>query len=185
MRVSRLPILTFVLLSAFYAVAFTQTVTLYSPHDPVTRKYNEGKACFSFKSGLLKEVTKSDWDLGYGFLRISEQDWFQVNFSGGNRSVIKDLGELRWEDAFTVPELEPLPVVEEGKQREITIDSSADTHQHWAHTTNIFAKVVLGHIYALHVKDYTADFYVLFRVDGFEQNKRCTISWRLTPRPPE
>src|SRR5215510_623670 len=150
-----------IVLSAMYAAAFTQTVTLYPLHNPVTRKYDEGKACFSFKSGLLKEVTKKDWDLGYGFLRISEQDWFTVNPSRESRSVIKDLGELRWEDSFAVPALEPLPVLPPGKQREFSVDSSADTHKQWANTTNIFAKVVLGHIYAIHVKDDTADFYVL------------------------
>src|SRR5215831_8889398 len=105
MRILALRILAIILLSAMHAAAFTQTVTLRPPRDPVTKKYDEGKACFSFKSGLLKEVTKKDWELGYGFLRISEQDWFTVNTSRESRSVIKDLGELKWEDSFTVPPL--------------------------------------------------------------------------------
>jgi hypothetical protein len=77
-----------------------------------------------------------------------------------------------------IPFLEPRPPLEKGKQRQITIDSSADTHKAWAEATREVAKVVLHHVYVIHLKNDTDDSYVLFRVDEFEQHKRCTVSWR-------
>ena len=176
--------------SALLVPASAQTVTLIPPEDPVTKKYNEGRSCYSFKHGALKEAvlkqTKTnDYDLGYGFLAINDQDWFQVTTWGGKRNVIQDLGEVDWNDLTTLPVLEPLPEVPDGMQREITVDSSGDTHRAWAQSTKIFAKVFLDHVYEVHVKDKTADFYVLFKVVDFEQRKHCTITWRLVRSPKE
>jgi hypothetical protein len=170
-------------LSAFCAVTPAQVVTMYAPMNPETKKYNEGKSCFNFKLGLVKEATKGnqDWDLGYGFLAIDNQDWFVLHYGDENRSVIKDLGELKWEDPLNIPILEPLPPVEKGQHRQITIDSSGDTHKAWAQSVPNFAKVFLGHIYLMRVKNEIEDFYVMFRVEDFEQRKRCAISWRLAP----
>ena len=182
MRIAALR-LFILLLSVVCLGSTTPTITLYPPHQPVTQKYDEGKACFSFKRGLLKEITGKEWDLGYGFLSISEQDWFVLHSSRENRSVIRDLGEWNWDDHLTIPVLEPLPVLQPGKQREISIDSSADTHKEWTRTTSIFAKVALGHMYVLHLKDDDTDLYVMFRVEDFEQHKHCTISWRYVPAP--
>jgi hypothetical protein len=79
--------------------------------------------------------------------------------------------------------LEPRPPVEKGKQKVVTVDASADTHKAWAAATLDMAKVALHHMYALHIKDETDDFYVLFRVEEFEQHARCTISWRRVDAP--
>src|SRR5262249_38258542 len=186
MKISASRVLLAVSLSTVCAAALAQTVTLSPPRDPTTQKYDEGKSCFSFKLGALKEIVlketkRNDWDLGYGFLSIGGQDWFGLHFL--SRSVIKDLGELKWDDPVTVPVLEPLPPLAKDKPRQVTIDSSGDTHKEWAKTTRTFAKVLLGHIYAVHVKNDVDDFYVLFRVEDFEQNKYCTISWRRIPSP--
>lgn len=185
MRMFRLQILALTLFAAVSLKASTPTVTLYPPVDPITKKYSEGKSCFSFKRGLLKEVTNSnnDWDLGYGFLSIDQQDWFRLHFARENRSVIKDLGQLKWDEPLTIPVLEPRPTVPNGQKPSVTIDASGDTGKAWAQNTQIFAKVVLGHMYLLHVKDEANDFYVMFRVEDFEQNKRCMISWRMIPAP--
>ena len=157
-------------------------VTLYAPR--ALGRHDEGKACFSFKSGTLKEETKNgQWDLGYGFASIGGDDWFILRSATQTRTVIKDLGELKWTDSFTVPVLEPLPKLREGEARSITVDSSADTGKKWAQTTNIMAKVVVGHIYVLRIKDPRSDFYVLFRVEDFKQREYCTISWKQTPMP--
>ncbi|HEV3041200.1 MAG TPA: hypothetical protein VHA33_25765 [Candidatus Angelobacter sp.] len=186
---SALRFLSIVILSAFCLSASTPTVTLYPPVDPVTKKYDEGKSCFSFKRAQLKEITKSnfEWDLGYGFLSIADEDWFTLHFKNVNRSVIKDLGELDWDKPFPVPMLEPRPPVETGKQPKVTIDSSADTHKAWAAATQDMAKVVLHHMYVLHLKDDADDFYVMFRVEELEQHTRCAISWRRVdaPKPQE
>src|SRR5262249_4317432 len=106
MRISASRALLGIAVSTVCAVALAQTVTLSPPFDPDRKKYDEGKACFSFKLGLLKEIVlketkRNDWDLGYGFLAIDGQDWFTLHFA--SRSVIKDLGELNWDSQVTVP----------------------------------------------------------------------------------
>ncbi|HET8891120.1 MAG TPA: hypothetical protein VFQ41_19605 [Candidatus Angelobacter sp.] len=189
MKISVTRTLAAIALGVFCAAALAQpvrTVTLVPPMDPVTKKYDEGKSCFNFKLGLLKETVlretkRNDWDLGYGSLSINEEDWFTLHFAA--RSVIEDLGERDWNHPGTVPVLEPLPPFPKDKPRVITIDSSADTHQKWAKATHNMAKIRLGHMYALHVKNDIDDFYVMLRVDELEQKKRCTISWRLIPSP--
>ena len=161
-----------------------QAVTLYPPHVKATGKYDETRACFSFKLGRNKLANSTDWDLGYGFASISNEDWLMVGTTGADkRSVMKELGEYKWSDSFKTPALEPLPELKEGERRQITVDSSADTHRQWAKTTSHFAKAKAGYMYLVHVKDDQADFYVLFRVEEIEQGDHCTISWRqiLTP----
>jgi hypothetical protein len=162
-----------------------QTVTLVPPVDPVTKEYDEGKATFSFKFGLTKKDTHGPYDLGYGFLSISDQDWFRVNNIGQNRTVIKDLGELGWHDSFIVPVLIPLPAIEKGEHRVVTVDASGDTHKQWAELSITFAKVELGHIYLVRVKTEIDDYYAMFRVEDFKQQQFCKISWRLLPAPAE
>ena len=168
------------------ASAVTETegqVTLYPPR--ATGTYSEGNACFSFKAGALKKHANGQWDLGYGFANIGGNDWFILWSAPQTRSVIKDLGELKWTDSFTVPVLQPLPKIREGETRHITVDASAKTGKQWEQTTNIMAKVVVGHMYLVRVKDPRSDFYVLFRVEDFKQGEHCTITWKRTamPRP--
>jgi hypothetical protein len=161
-----------------------QTVTLYPPHDKATGKYDETRACFSFKLGRNKLPNSTDWDLGYGFASINNEDWLIVGTSRTDkRSAMKELGEYKWSDAFEIPALEPLPELKEGERRQTTVDSSADTHQKWAKSTNQLAKANAGHMYLIHVKDDQADFYLLFRVEEIEQRDHCTISWSQIPTP--
>jgi hypothetical protein len=186
MKISVIGMLIWSGLAAVAATQSVQTVTLVPPKAPVTNKYNEGKSCFNFKLGMLEEdvlkaTKKNDWDLGYGFLSINEEDWFTLHYA--SRSVIQDLGERDWDHPGTVPVLEPLPPFSKDKPRKITIDASGDTHQQWARDTHNMARIVPDHMYALHVKNDLDDFYVLFRVDQLAQNKSCTISWRLVPSP--
>ena len=134
---------------------------------------------------MLKELTKStaDWDLSYGGLIINDEDWFGLHFGPETRTVIKDLGEFDWQPPFKIPVLEPRPLVEKDKKWEATVVTN-NLNDPWARSGEL-AKVALGHTYLMHIKDQTADFYVLFRVEDFEQHKYCTITWQLvTPQEP-
>ena len=161
-----------------------QTFTLYPPRDKSTGKYDESRACFSFKFGANKQPSSVEWELGYGFAQISNEDWLTINTGRPDqRSVLKGLGKRSWADSFRVPALEPLPELMEGQRREVTIDASAGTHAAWANSTTHFAKATVGNMYVMHVKDDQADFYVLFRIEQLEQGEQCTISWKRIPNP--
>jgi hypothetical protein len=185
MKVQKLS-LVLIIIAAFASSVFPEEVplnqvTLYPPR--VSGRYDEGPACFNFKVGALKKDANGRWDLGYGFANIGGDEWFILFSSTQTRTVIKDLGELKWSDSFAIPVLEPLPKLRETEPRHITVDASAGTGKKWEKTTNIMAKVVVGHIYVLHIKDPRSDFYVAFRVEDFKPGEYCTITWKRAPTP--
>jgi len=176
-------ILLVVLVAVIGLSASMPTFTLYPARDPVTKYYDEGKSHFSFKRGATQDVTRStkDWDLSYAAWVMDGEDWFGLHFGPETRSIIRDLGKFTWDDTYPIPVLEPRPLVEKGKKWEPLLVTS-DPNGAWTRSGEL-VKVVLGHMYLLHVKDETADFYVIFRVDDFEQQRWCTISWRIIPTP--
>lgn len=156
-----------------------QTITLYAP-----LKYNHdsSRATFSFERAM--RGTKNNWDLLYGNMHIGDDhDWFSASTANDNRSLIRDMGALSWSDSYTVHVITPLPQLEEEKTRTITVDSSGDTGKAWAEKNGIFVKAIVGHMYAMHVKDTDSEFYVLFRVESIERGDNCTISWQIVPSP--
>lgn len=199
------------ILAAFSTVAFAisasaqERVTLYSP---LQYKHDHSRAYFDFISGKIPK-RGLPWDLAYGLLRAGDDfDWFQSAGAGNNRGLIRDLGELKWTDVFTVPVVEPLPKLKPGEQRTITVDTSgadgadgapgADgdgvvraqparnsrpKHDGKAKVDPIFAKAIVGHLYAIHVVNEAQDFYALFRVEALTRGDNVTISWRLAPAP--
>jgi hypothetical protein len=162
---------------------YQQTVTLSAKRDKLTGKPLDDGAAVDFRRGAVTTRNAKDWDLGYGGLQINREDWFGVSAAREKRNVMKDLGQLRWSDSCNVPVLEPFPELKKGENRRIAIDASADTHKAWAASTQMFAKVIAGDLYAMHVKDEYSDFYVLFRVEDHEQGDHCTISWTIADSP--
>lgn len=177
-----------VLAAGVHPASAQQTTTMYAPHNKERTTYSESKAWFSFEFGVRgnadKQITGDKWDLGYGFLSIDGEDWFMVSCGNDDRSVIKDLGELNWFDSFNVPALTPLPALENGQIRNITVDASASTRKAWANTNGIFARAIVNHMYLVRIKRSDTDFYAMFRLESIEQQDNCTISWRLI-LPPE
>ena len=160
--------------------------TLYSTSGPGAKRHDHSRAFFSFRTGEVGDTELGEKkDLGFGLLKINNQDWFEVvnGSDGGGRSVISDLGKHSWSDVIDVPALAPLPELKPGEQRLTKIDASADTHGKWAKTTTTFAKVAVGHVYAVRVVREGVDLYALFRVESHEQNKSCEITWRIVPAP--
>jgi hypothetical protein len=96
-------------------------VTLYSSNKhPGERKV----FCMNFRLGPMG-YTPKPCDLRYGSLYVGDDmDWFQSSGALGHRSVIKDLGLLNWDQAFTVSVVQPLPKLKPGEQRQVTIDAS-------------------------------------------------------------
>ena len=161
-----------------------EKVTLYPPFNEATGMHDETRACFSFKFGKKKAPDSIDWDLGYGFGQINDEDWLIVGVTGTDkRSVMKDLGPYKWSDSFTTWTLEPLPALKPGEHRQMMVDASADSHDEWAKSAPLFAKARRGHMYLIHVKDDQADFYALFRIEELVQMDHCTISWKRISTP--
>lgn len=182
-----------------------EAVTLYSP---LQYNHDQSRGCFDFQAGAVAKRGAS-WDLAYGLLRAGDDfDWFQSAGAHSNRGLIRDLGKLKWTDEFTVPVIEPLPKLEPGEQRVVSVDvSGADgadgapgpdgdgmvrqrtpmptkaKHDGQPKIDPIFVKAIIGHLYAIHVVDDTSDFYALFRVEALTRGDNCTISWRLVPAP--
>jgi hypothetical protein len=186
-RFLRLLLIAATCLVSARSISAQQSVTLYSPRNKEMKSYDDSRALFSFiyavRGREAKERTGGVWDLGYGNLLISDEDWFEVGLDNDERTVIKDLGKLSWSDSFSVPVLTPLPELAPGQKRTIGVDASGDTHKQWAATNGVFAKAIAGHIYAVHIKRVGADLYFLFRVDHLEQQDNCVISWKQIPAP--
>ncbi len=161
------------------------TITLYPPLIKATGKYDETRSCFNFQRGERKTSSNQDWHLAYGFASISGEDFLRINISNGERSVVKDLGSFNWTDSFEIPVLKPLPEIEKGKQRVITVDTSAGKGKEWEAKNSIFVKAVIAHMYLAHIKTENVDFYALFRIESLEQGEQCTISWKLVSSPEE
>jgi hypothetical protein len=156
-----------------------QTVTLYSF---MKYKSDYSRSAFSFERASF--VYGKGWDLLYGSLSIGDDlDWFSASTATDNRSLIRDMGEINWFDSYKVPVITPLPKLEPGKQRTIKVDSSGDTGKAWAEKNGIFVKAIVGHMYAMHVKDTDSDYYALFRVEAINPGDSCTISWRIVASP--
>jgi len=92
-------------------------VTLYSLNK---HRGQQRIFCMNFRSGAIGYATKP-CDLRYGSLYVGDAlDWLESS----GRSVVKDLGSLNWDQAFTVPVVQPLPKLQPGEQRRVTIDAS-------------------------------------------------------------
>ena len=65
------------------------------------------------------------------------------------------------------------------------MDASADTHKKWAKSNGVFAKVRVGHVYAVRVVREGVDLYALFRVESHAQNESCEIIWKIVSAPAE
>jgi hypothetical protein len=164
------------------------SATLYHTVEPGARRIDWSRTFFSFRKGEAGGDELGDGqDLAFGNLKINNEDWFQL-MNGGDqrgRSVMRDLGAHTWAEEIAVPALEPLPELKPGEQRLIKVDASADTHGKWAKSTTMFAKVEVGHVYAVRVVRDGVDLYALFRVEAHEQNESCAITWRIVPAPAE
>ena len=196
----------FIVAIASSGVAISQKKgTLYSP----MRYRNEPRAfCLKYKSGLRNTLVEP-CDLRYGLLSINDDlDWLQISTSRDSRAVIHDLGAHSWGDRFEVPELNPLPRLRPGQDRNVTVDVSGSDGEAGSDASSVqrgstedpailarrqwregkpkvdpaFIKAFIGHIYVVRVVDEKSDYYALFRIENLSDGT-CDISWKLIPSP--
>jgi hypothetical protein len=217
-----------------------------------TWAYDVTRAYFDFTVGEFRAFGK--YDLSYGTLSDGHDDWFVVGIGDDERTVIKDWGQLGWNEKFKAPIVRPLPALKPGEHRYITTNGKGPSQglpsdirgapsardqfidvplnglpavpesnagagrqsdpslpqsppppqskPSKARTGNfamsiaigpknskrsrpapLLARVVLGHLYLIHVVKAQSDFYVLVHVDGLVPRDNCTISWKRIPSP--
>jgi hypothetical protein len=157
-----------------------ETVTLLSNAGHKSTLTSNRKSRFSFKYGVRGEVAPeiTSSELSYGHINWNrDSDWFNVALVTGDRSRIKDLGELKWSEILDVPFLPPSVAPHQGFRlplRTETIEQSSDGQ---------VTRVVAGHMYVVHAKNSHTDLYALFRVEKLVPSDEVTISWKLVPSP--
>jgi hypothetical protein len=97
-------------------------ITLYSP---IKHRGEHLRGCLTFQPRVNSQVISAPCDLHYGSLFVGAyHDWFQAMSTEQSRTVIKDLGNLSWNDRYQVPVVEPLAKLKPGEHRHGTIDAS-------------------------------------------------------------
>jgi len=94
-------------------------VTLYSS---IKHKGEGLRKCMDFQVGERR--ARKFADLCYGSLYVGDfYDWFDT-YDADRRTVVKDLGQRHWSDQFHVPALRPLPELDAGQHRQVSVDAS-------------------------------------------------------------
>ena len=170
-----------VVLSADTSAQEPQRVTLYSRMKYERDGY--GRAAFQFKAGIRSDhkdwsdTTKNRYHVLYGNGMVNgESDWIALSAEKDSWDRVKDIGAVEWADLCCA---QPLPT----PPRETLMRTPKKGETFEASSEQRVAKAVVGHMYVLHVKNKTHDFYVMFRVDELEAGDHCTISWKIMASP--
>jgi len=154
--------------------------TLFSRLGHGERDY--GKSAYNFyaraRSDNWPNVIKNRAHLLYGSLSMNgDSDWFSVSAGGFNLTRINDLGAKQWAEVVDTPYVSVAPHANAG----IRVPRPGESYEE--SSEGRITKVVLGHLYVIHIKYDNEDYYVLLRVDELVPSDRCTISWRVVPPP--
>ena len=195
MKTARLVLLLVLAFHAFGYLAIAQsngaddlkvlasgTVTLFSNATHRDLPEEDYKSAFCFRhqerSDAGRKINRNHHELIYGHLNVNgDSDWFGVSMGDDERSRIKDLGALNWNDIVNLPLL-PL---EAGREEGIRGPSKTQT---WEESSKgRVTQVVFGHVYLFRSRDSKSDFHVLFRVEELFPSYEVTISWRVIRGP--
>jgi len=131
---------------------------------------------------------RDEGHLLYGSLNfVGDQDWFIVATSKGDRSRIRDLGEMDWSDEFQVPDLPLLPPPRDMNTARVLIPSRTSGKKIDDEDVNPhIAKPIVGHMYLVHTyrerprrEDwFSLEFNTLVRVEELQPSESCTITWK-------
>lgn len=140
-----------------------------------------GRSAYNFyakaRSDSWPSSVKNRAHLLYGSISMNhDSDWFSVSAGGPNLTRIEDLGAKQWTELET-PYVSVAPRANEG----IRVPRPGESFEE--SSEGRVTKVVLGHLYVIHIKYDNEDYYVMLRVDELVPSDRCTISWRVVPPP--
>ena len=159
-----------------------ETVTLFSRTKHREPDGGYGKSAFSFRHGVRSdvghEVTRNNYELLYGNLNLDgDSDWFSVTMVTDDRSRIKDLGALTWEEVVKLP---LIPLSAGTSHQPIRFPRETETLEE--SSQGRVTRVAEGHVYLVRSKDRDSDFYTVFRVEKLLPSDQVTISWRNVPK---
>lgn len=141
-----------------------------------------GRSAYNFyaraRSDNWPRSVKNRAHLLYGSISMNhDSDWFSVSMGGPNRTRIEDLGAKQWTEVSDTPYVTVAPRSSEG------IRAPRPDESYEKSSEGRVTRVVLGHLYVIHIKYDNEDYYVMLRVDELVPSDRCTISWRVVPPP--
>ena len=156
--------------------------TLFSRAGHPDAEYRKSFYSFSAmaRGDELPEITRNRAQLLYGnYAFDKDSDWFAVSMGGPGSTRIKDLGAKQWSEVVTTPFISLAPYSTDGVRAPGRKESYEESSE------GRVSKVVLNHLYAIHIKEDKEDFYVMLRVDELTPSDNCKISWRVVPAPGE
>ena len=92
----------------------------------------------------------------------------------GGMGLLKDLGEMKWEEIDRMPALDLEPITS-------GISFSINHGMRSVGPQGMIVRALAGHVYAAQIKDDRTDYRVIFRIDSIDSNGDCNISWKRIP----
>lgn len=156
------------------------TVQVQFPRPIVDRPTGDSNVDSSGRTtfGQVRDINngKRRYSIKYSrFSKAADDLWLQL---GGPRGVgiglVKDLGQMKWEDVDRMPILVLKPIT-------ARIGISWSQGLRTIGPEGLIVKALTGHVYAVHVRDDRTDYRVIFRIDSIDANGACRISWKRIP----
>ena len=121
-------------------------------------------------------LPKRRYSIAYGAFSPTPDDlWLHVEAAPlGGMSLLKDMGELKWEEIDRMPALVLKPITP-------GISFSMNHGMRSVGPQGLIARALAGHLYAAQIKDDRTDYRVIFRIDSIDSNGNCNISWKRIP----
>jgi hypothetical protein len=121
-------------------------------------------------------LPKYRYSIVYDTLSPSPDDlWLRVAATpNGGMGLLKDIGEMRWEEVDRMPTLFLKPITP-------GIRVSISNGVRSIGPEGLIVKALVGHVYAAQIEDDHTDYRVIFRIDSIDSNGDCHISWKRIP----
>jgi hypothetical protein len=121
-------------------------------------------------------LPKRRYSIAYGAFSPTPDDlWLHVEAAPvGGMGLLKDMGELKWEEIDRMPALVLKPITP-------GISFSMNNGMRSVGPQGLIVRALTGHLYAAQIKDDRTNYRVIFRIDSIDSNGDCSISWKRIP----
>lgn len=121
-------------------------------------------------------LPKRRYSIAYDAFSSTPDDlWLHVVAAPvGGMGLLKDMGEMKWEEVDRMPALVLKPITP-------GISFSINHGMRSVGPQGLIVRALAGHVYAAQIKDDRTDYRVIFRIDSIDPNGDCNISWKRVP----